>query len=87
MKLDWPTVKELEKDYMREQLKKAGPPSPKVIGIDEISIRKRHDYRIVVSDIEKRRAIWFGGEDRSEESMDQCYAFLGEKKARRYGLR
>lgn len=86
MNLDWHTVKELEKEYMLEQLKKAGPPSPKVIGIDEISIRKRHVYRIVVSDIEKRRAIWFGGADRSEESMDQFYAFLGEEKAKEIRL-
>jgi len=82
MNLDWHTVKELEKEYMLEQLKKAGPPNPKVIGIDEISIRKRHVYRIVMSDIERRRAIWFGGVDRSEESMDQFYAFLGEEKAK-----
>lgn len=82
MHLDWHTVKELEKEYMREQLKRAGAAKPRVIGIDEISIRKRHEYRIVVSDIEKRRAIWFGGVDRSEESMDQFYAFLGDKKAK-----
>jgi len=36
--------------YMREQLRLAGPPSPRVIGIDEVSIKKRHVYRIVVSD-------------------------------------
>ena len=82
MHLDWHTVKELEKEYMREQLKRAGPPKPQVIGIDEISVRKRHTYRIIVSDIEKRRAIWFGGVDRSEESMDQFYAFLGPERAK-----
>ncbi len=86
MNLDWHTVKELEKEYMREQLKKAGPPKPRVIGIDEISIKKRHTYRIVVSDIEKRRAIWFGGMDRSEKSMDDFYAFLGEKKSKQVRL-
>ena len=77
MNLDWHTVKELEKDYMREQLARAGSPSPSVIGIDEITIKKRHIYRIVVSDLEKRRAIWFGGEGRSESDTDQFYAFLG----------
>jgi transposase len=46
---------------MRAQLKVAGPPGPKVIGIDEVSIRKGHAYRIVVSDLERRRPIWFGG--------------------------
>ena len=80
--LDWQTVKRLEKEYMREQLKIAGTPGPKVIGIDEISIRKGHSYRIVVSDLERHRPIWFGGDDRSEASMDQFYAFLGKKKAK-----
>ena len=49
--LDWDTVKTLEKQYMRAQLAKAGTPGPKAIGIDEISIRKGHTYRIVVSDL------------------------------------
>jgi transposase len=49
--LDWQTVKALETQYMRAQLAKAGTPGPKAIGIDEISIRKGHTYRIVVSDL------------------------------------
>ena len=81
--LDWHSVKELDKQYMRAQLARAGQPSPKAIGIDEISIRKRHTYRIVVSDLIRRRAVWFGGEDRSEASMNQFYAWLGESKSRR----
>ncbi len=82
LKLDWDTVKTLEKQYMREQLARAGTPGPKAIGIDEISIRKGHTYRIVVSDLIRRRPIWFGGEDRSEASLAQFYDFLGEKKAK-----
>ena len=73
--LDWHRVKELDKIYMREQLRVAGPPTPGVIGIDEISIRKGHTYRIVVSDLEQKRAIWFGGAGRSEKDMDEFYAF------------
>jgi transposase len=80
--LDWRAVKELDKQYMREQLRRIGMPGPKVIGIDEIAIRKGHIYRIVVSDLVRRRAIWFGGEDRSQASMDLFYAWLGEKKRR-----
>lgn len=82
LQLDWDSVKELEKQYMRAQLKRAGTPGPKTIGIDEISIRKGHTYRIVVSDLQRHRAIWFGGQDRSEQSMDEFYRFLGEKKAK-----
>lgn len=86
LNLDWHTVKRLEKHYMREQLKRSGTPRPKVIGIDEISVRKGHEYRIVVSDLEKHRPIWFGGADRSEASMDEFYRFLGEKPANRVRL-
>jgi transposase len=82
LKLDWNTVKTLEKQYMRAQLARAGRPGPKAIGIDEISIRKGHNYRIVVSDLIRKRPIWFGGEDRSEASMAQFYDWLGQKKSR-----
>jgi len=84
--LHWETVKELEKQYMREQIKRAGQPSPKAIGIDEISIRKGHTYRIIVSDLIRRRAIWVGEKDRTEESMDKFYEWLGPKKAARLRL-
>ncbi len=77
--LDWKTVKALEKQYMAEQLRRAGTPGPKIIGIDEVSLRKGHTYRIVVSDLERKRAIWFGGEDRSEKSMDLFFGWLGKK--------
>jgi transposase len=57
--LDWHAGKELEKQYMREQLRRAGSPTPRVIGIDEISV----------------------GKDRSEESMDEFFAWLGPDKS------
>ena len=82
LNLDWDTVKTLEKQYMQAQLARAGTPGPKAIGIDEISIRKGHTYRIVVSDLIRHRPIWFGGEDRSEASMAQFYDWLGDKKSR-----
>src|SRR4030043_394365 len=84
--LNWKTVKDLEKQYMHEQLRRAGQPRPKVIGIDEPSIGKGHNYRIIVSDLERSRPIWFGGQDRSEESMNQFYDWLGPKKNKRIRL-
>ena len=80
--LDWHTVQELDKQYMREQLRRAGTPTPRVIGIDEIAIAKGHQYRIVVSDLERGRPIWFGGQDRSEASMDEFFTWLGAEKCR-----
>ena len=84
--LDWDSVKTLEKQYMREQLRRVGTPAPHAIGIDEISIRKGHTYRIVVSDLDRMRPIWFGGKDRSEASMDECFTWLGPKKCKRVRL-
>jgi len=78
LRLDWHAVKELEKQYMREQLRRAGSPGPRVIGIDEVSIK--------VSDLERRRVLWFGGKDRSEVSMDLFYQELGTKKSHKIRL-
>ena len=85
-KLDWHTVKALDKEYMGEQLRRNPVPAPRVIGIDEVSMRKGHTYRIVVSDLERKRPIWFGGEDRSKESFDIFYQQIGTKKAKKIRL-
>ncbi len=41
MRLGWNAVKDIGKVYMREQLQRTEAPKPRVIGIDEISIKKR----------------------------------------------
>jgi len=84
--LNWKTVKALEMQYMREQLRRVGMPGPRVIGLDEISIRRGHTYRIIVSDLVRRRPIWFGGVDRSEASLDEFFAWLGPRKSARVRL-
>lgn len=32
----------------------------------------------VVSDLERKRPIWFGGKDRTQESLDMLYEWLGQ---------
>ena len=86
LRLDWGAVKELDKQYMREQLRRAGSPAPRVIGIDEIAIAQGHKYRIVVSDLERGRPIWFGGKDRSEQSLDEFFTWLGPEKSAKIRL-
>jgi transposase len=81
LRLNWHTVKDLDKLYMQAMLNAAGPPSPRAIGIDEMSIAAHHQYRIVVSDLDRRRPIWFGGTDRSEASLDEFYKWLGPIKS------
>jgi transposase len=81
VRLDWKTVKVMDMWYMEEQLRRAKKVRPEIIGIDEISIRRGHEYRIVVSDLVRGLPIWFGGKDRSEESMDGFYQWLGPKRS------
>lgn len=63
LNLDWHTAKDLDKQYRRILMKRAGTPGPKVIGIDEISIRKGHRDRVVVSDLIRGRPdlVWRNG--------------------------
>jgi transposase len=84
--LDWHTVRDLDMAYMRSRLLSAGEASPEILGIDELSIGPRHKYRIVVSDLEKGRPIWFGGTDRKEASLDLFFAWLGPEKCGRIRL-
>jgi transposase len=76
--LDWHTVKELDKGYMTMMLAKVWPSESRIIGLGEVTIRKRHSYQIVVSDLDRKRPIWFGGTDRSRENMDLFYEWLGK---------
>jgi transposase len=82
LKLHWETVKRLDVQYMTEQLRRAGTPGPTVIGVDEVSVGRGHSYRIVVSDLVRRRAIWFGGTGRTEADMDLFFQWLGPAKCR-----
>lgn len=90
LRLDWHAVKEMDKLYMQEQLDaelaRAGPLAPALVGIDELSIRKGHVYRIVVSDLARGQPLWFGGVDRSEASLAMFYDFLGDEAAQRIRL-
>jgi len=73
------TVKDLDKLYMQKQVDLAGLPAPRAIGIDEISIRKGHNYRVIVSDLERGRPIWVGGEGRKNR-ISTCFSRRWAKK-------
>ena len=79
MHLDWHTVKELDKMYMSEQLRLAGHPTPKVIGIDEISIGRGISTGSWSATCTER-AIWFGGDGRTERHGPVLCIFRHEKR-------
>ncbi len=71
---------------MREQVCRVGTPGPRVLGLDEVSIKKGHTYRIVISDLGRQRPIWFGDQDRTDASLDQFDTWLGARKTARIRL-
>lgn len=86
LRLSWHTVKDLEKQYLQKLVDRAGSPAPRAIGVDEISIRKGHVYRIVVSDLDRKRPIWVGGDGRSEKDLEMFFSWLGPRKAAKIKL-
>ena len=80
------TVKDLDTRYMRDWLAQTPQPAPRIIGVDELSIRKGHTYRIIVSDLERGRPIWIGGTGRTEADLDRFFLDLGPQKTARIRL-
>jgi len=74
------TVKDLDKLYMAEQLRRNPMPATTAIGVDEIAIRKEHNYRVVVSDLVRQRPIWFGGAGRKREDLAQFFTAYGTRR-------
>jgi len=81
-RLSWDQVRRIEMAYMR-RLVEDNPPSDnlRAIGIDEVSVRRRHSYNIVVADLEAKRPIWLGGKGRREEDLKLFYDFIGSQRS------
>lgn len=80
-RLGWDQVWRMELAYMNRLVAKQPPPQNlRAIGIDEVSIRKRHTYRIVVADLDAHRPIWMGGDGRSEADMDRFFLDMGPER-------
>jgi transposase len=86
-RLSWGQVRRMEMGYMRELLAQHPPARYlRALGIDEISIRKRYTYAIVVADLDRQRPIWLGGMGRKEEDLGLFFKEIGPKRAERISL-
>ena len=79
------TVKDLDRRYMQAWLAKTPQPAPQVIGVDELSIKKGHTYRIVVSDLERGRPIWVGGRDGPQPIWPGSFSTWAPKRRPGFG--
>lgn len=73
------TVKEIDKAALEEELPDIGEGNPKVIGVDEFAVRRRHRYGTVVADFPERSVLYVG-EGRTKDSLGAFYKLLGPEK-------
>jgi len=83
--IDYKTALAFEKAYLARKWDNAPEVNPTRIGVDEIHLGKM-GYRVVVSDLDAGRPIWLGGTDRSQESFEAFFAWLGEEKTKQIRL-
>ena len=56
-------------------------PTTATISVDEIVVRKGHDNRVVVSDMEQQRSIWFGRSVHKQDDLAQFFAAFGASRS------
>lgn len=83
--IDYKTALAFEKAYLARKQKNAPEVNPTRIGVDEIHLGKM-GYRVVVSDLDAGRPIWIGGTDRSQESFEAFFVWLGVEKTKNIRL-
>jgi len=80
MGINWRTVGTIVKRIVAERLDPKRLDSLYVIGVDEISFRRNHEYVTVVVDHAKRRVVWTG-EGKSADSLKRFFDELGPERA------
>jgi transposase len=81
--LDWKTVKNIHKRHLSEKFAKKEPGNPRLLAVDEISLKKRHHYLTVILNWETGEVLWVG-EGRKYETLKGFFDSLSE--AQRSGI-
>jgi transposase len=78
--LNWKTVKDVDKHYIRKQMERLKNINPRRIGVDEIAYEKGHKYLTIVRDLDLNAVIWVGIK-RKKETLDQFFDEIGIEKS------
>lgn len=80
--LDWKTVKDIHKRYLQARFSHDDVGYPRLLAVDEISLKKRHHYLTVIINWETGRVLWVG-EGRKYETLKGFFDSLteGQRKA------
>ena len=73
--LDWRTVKNIDKAFLERDYGQPDYDGLRILAVDEIAVRKGHEYMTVVIDYETGRVIWMGG-GRKQETLESFFEEL-----------
>lgn len=79
LSLDWKTVKNIDKAFLEEEYGQPDYNGLRVLAVDEIAIRKGHNYMTVALDYETGRVVWMG-EGRSTETLKAFFDGMTEQQ-------
>jgi len=79
-RLDWKSVAAIVRPMVEYGLARHRRQPLHVLGIDEMSRRKRHHYLTVVYDLERGVLLWVG-EDRTGEALVRFFTPLGRRRS------
>ena len=80
--LDWKTVKNIDKAFLEDQYGQTDYEGLRLLAVDEIAIKKGHQYMTVVIDYVTGRVVWMG-RDRKKETLDAFFAGMSEQQKAR----
>jgi len=80
MGIDWETVGRIIDRVVSERLDPGRLNALRMIGVDEVSYRKRHRYLTVVADHETGRIVWLAN-GRNSATLQRFFDELGDRKA------
>jgi len=73
------TIKTIDKSFLQESFGWTDCHDLRVLAIDEIALRKGHNYMTVVMDYFSGRVVWMG-EGRSKETLDSFFAEMTNRR-------
>ena len=79
LELNPKTVKAIDKSFLEKSFAQTDGRDLRVLAMDEIALRKGHNYMTVVMDYFSGRIVWMG-ENRNKETLDAFFAELTAKQ-------
>jgi len=79
--LSWRTVKRIDKSFLEDQYGEPDYEGVRILAVDEIAVRKGHEYMTVVIDHDTGRVLWMGP-GRRQETLQSFFDSMTDEQKR-----